>query len=120
MRHLDDVTSADTGRRPLDNQGECKSPFPSLKLPAPHASAAPSSVPLHHRRFRISHIRQSRSATTRTFPGRPLTLRPPRRWPGLGMGSVDLNDFAGGVTAHHHMENTDSSRGSGTWNKVSS
>jgi hypothetical protein len=28
MRHLDDVTSADTGRRPLDNQGECKSPFP--------------------------------------------------------------------------------------------
>jgi hypothetical protein len=31
MRHLDDVTSADTGRRPLDNLCECKSPFPSLK-----------------------------------------------------------------------------------------
>src|SRR5687767_14571671 len=42
MRHLDDVTSADTGRRPIDNQWKFKLPLASLKFSSACQRGMPS------------------------------------------------------------------------------
>ena len=71
MRHLDDVTSADTGRRPIETNASVSLPTQSQRRRAPMGAlhgresfAPPASS--------ICQSRQSRPANTRTVPGRPL------------------------------------------------
>ena len=56
MRHLDDVTSADTGRRRMENQCECKSPFASLKRCQRLTAGCPLSMPLRLTAPDVFHV----------------------------------------------------------------